>query len=230
MKEVNLALFFFALSIFSFSQTVDMTSRRFFDQIFDYSNNKEFVAAQYTDIKGSPYFSEKWLKGKVFLNDQVCFDNLEIKFDQYNNSFIVNWHDTAFQISSAVKQIVLYPGSDTLNRLVFKNGYALNEKITAKTYLEVLAEGKMSFLKYAKKEIDDYTEYGDATKYKRFEEVDRYFIFVNGNFRETALNKRSLQDVLADKWTPVSEYVTKYKVDVKTENGWKLAVGYYNTL
>ena len=100
MKEVNLALFFFALSIFSFSQTVDMTSRRFFDQIFDYSNNKEFVAAQYTDIKGSPYFSEKWLKGKVFLNDQVCFDNLEIKFDQYNNSFIVNWHDTAFQISS----------------------------------------------------------------------------------------------------------------------------------
>ena len=77
---------------------------------------------------------------------------------------------------------------------------------------------------------DDYTEYGDATKYKRFEEVDRYFIFVNGNFRETALNKKSLQDVLADKWTPVSEYVTKYKVDVKTENGWKLAVGYYNTL
>jgi len=125
---------------------------------------------------------------------------------------------------------VLYPGSDTLNRLVFKNGYALNEKITAKTYLGVLAEGKMSFLKYAKKEIDDYTEYGDATKYKRFEEVDRYFIFVNGNFRETALNKKSLQDVLADKWTPVSEYVTKYKVDVKTENGWKLTVGYYNTL
>ena len=38
-------------------------------------------------------------------------------------------------------------------------------------------KGKMSFLKYPKKEIDDYTEYGDATKYKRFEEVVQIFYF-----------------------------------------------------
>ena len=145
MKRINLVLFFFVLSPFSFSQTVDMTARRFLDQIFDYSNNKEFLASQYTDIKGSPYFSEKWLKGKVFLNDRVWFDNLQIKFDQYNNSFIVNWHDTAFQISSMVKQIILYPGSDTSNGLVFKNGYSINAKINAKSYLEVLAEGKDEF-------------------------------------------------------------------------------------
>jgi len=230
MKRINLVLFFFVLSLFSFSQTVDMTARRFLDQIFDYSNNKEFLAAQYTDIKGSPYFSEKWLKGKVFLSDQVWFDNLQIKFDEYNNSFIVNWHDTAFQISSVVKQIILYPGSDTSNGLVFKNGYAINEKISTKIYLEVLAEGKMSFLKYPKKEIDDYTEYGDATKYKRFEEVYRYFIFVNGDFKEVTLTKKNLQDVLPDKWTQVSEYLAKYKVNLKAQEGWKLVIGYYNSL
>jgi len=229
MKKMNLTLFFSALCIFSFSQTVDLAARKFIDQSIDYSNNKEFVSFQYTDVKGSPYFSEKWLKGKIFL-DQVWSDNLELKFDECNNYFMVNWHDTAFHINPSVKQIILYPGIDTLNGLVFKNGYDINEKINAKTYLEVLAEGKMSFLKYWKKEIDEYTQYSDATKYKRFEQVNRYFIFVNSQFKDVTLNKKSLQDVLADKWAQVSEYVAKYKVDVKTETGWKLAIGYYNSL
>jgi len=230
MKKMNLALFFFVLSFFSFSQTVDMTGRKFLDQIFDYSNNKEFVAAQYTDVKGSPYFSDKWLRAKVYLNDQVWFDHLQVKFDQYNNSFIMDWHDTVFQISSVVKQIILYRGPDTLNGMIFKNGYAINEKINTKTYLQVLTEGKISLLKYPKKEMDDYTEYGDATKYKRFEEVNRYFIFVNDGFKEATLTKKNLQDVLADKWTQVSEYLAKYKIDVRTQDGWKLAIGYYNSL
>ena len=78
--------------------------------------------------------------------------------------------------------------------------------------------------------MDDYTEYGDATKYKRFEEVNRYFIFVNGEFKETTLTKKNLQDVLPGKWTEISEYLAKYKIDVKTQDGWRLAIGYYNSL
>ncbi len=197
MKKINLTLFFSTLSILSFSQTVDMTGRKVFDQIFDYSSNKEFVASQYTDVKGSPYFSDKWLNGKVFLNDQTWFDNLQLKFDQYNNSFIVNWHDTAFQISSAVKQVVLYRASDTLNGLVFRNGYAVNEKINKKIYLQVLEEGKISFLRYRKKEMNDYAEYGDATKYKRFEEVNRYFIFVDGDFKRDNFNQKEFTGCFA---------------------------------
>ena len=230
MKKLNLTLLFFVFSLILFSQSVDMTTRKFFEQMVDYSNNKEFVAFQYTDVKGSPYFSDKWLKGKVLLNDRVWVENLQLKFDEYNNLFIVNWHDTAFHISPVVKQIVLYPGSDTLNGLVFKNGYPISAKINAKAYLEVLTEGKMSFLRYPKKEIDKYTEYGDATKYERFEEVDKYFIFVNGDFKEVTLTKKSLQEVLQDKWTQVSEYLAKYKIDPKTQDGWKLMIGYYNGL
>jgi hypothetical protein len=207
-----------------------MTARKFIEPMLDYSNNKEFIGFQYTDVKGSPYFSDKWLKGKVLLSDQLWVENLQLKFDEYNNHFIVNWHDTAFQISTVVKQIVLYPGSDTLNKLVFKNGYAINAKIDAKIYLEVLAEGKMSFLRYPKKEIDKYTEYGDATKYERFEEVHKYFIFVNSNFKEVTLTKKNLQDVLHDKWAQVSEYLAKFKADPKTIDGWKLVIGYYNSL
>ena len=114
--------------------------------------------------------------------------------------------------------------------MIFKNGYAINDKINTQTYLQVLAEGKATFLRYLKKEMDDYTEYGDATKYKRFEEVDRYFVFVGGEFKTVLLNKKSLQDVLPDKWTAVSDYLTTYKVNVKDEEGWKLAIQYYNSL
>ena len=78
--------------------------------------------------------------------------------------------------------------------------------------------------------MDDYVVYGDATKYKRFEEVDRYFVFVRREFRDVLLNKKNLQDVLTDKWDLISGYVSKNKVNVKEPEGWKLVIGYYNSL
>jgi hypothetical protein len=226
MKKISFVLFFFVLSLFSFSQTVDMTARKFFDR----TNSNVIYTFQYTEIKGTPFLSDKWMKGKAFLDRDVSFDDLQLKLDLYNNKFIINWHDTSFQISTAVKQIELFPKGDTVNGLVFRNGYSINAKIDARTYLQVLADGKLTFLKYIKKEMNDFSEYSDATKYKRFEEVDKYFIFANGQFKEITLNKKSLQDILPDKWTAVSDYLATYKVNVKDQEGWKLAIQYYNSL
>lgn len=226
MKKINTLSLFFLHVLFSFSQTVDMTGRKFFEE----TNSNVLYTFQYTEIKGTPFLSDKWMRGKAFLDHEVSFDNLQIKLDLYNNKFIINWHDSSFQISTTVKQIELFPTGDTVNGLVFRNGYSINAKINARTYLQVLADGKLTFLKYIKKEMNDFSEYSDATKYKRFEEIDKYFIFANGEFREIALNKKSLQDILPDKWNEVEDYLTKYKVNVKVQEGWRLAIQYYNSL
>ena len=226
MKKINTLSLFFLHVLFSFSQTVDMTGRKFFEE----TNSNVLYTFQYTEIKGTPFLSDKWMRGKAFLDHEVSFDNLQIKLDLYNNKFIINWHDSSFQISTTVKQIELFPTGDTVNGLVFRNGYSINAKINARTYLQVLADGKLTFLKYIKKEMNDFSEYSDATKYKRFEETDKYFIFANGEFREIALNKKSLQDILPDKWNEVEDYLTKYKVNVKVQEGWRLAIQYYNSL
>jgi hypothetical protein len=196
MKKISILSLFFLYALSSFSQTVDMTGRKFFEQ----TNSNVIYTFQYTEIKGTPFLSDKWMKGKAFLDREVSYDNLQIKLDLYNNKFIINWHDTSFQISTAVKQVELFPTGDTVNAMVFRNGYSVTAKINAETYLQVLADGKLTLLKYIKKEMNDFSEYSDATKYKRFEETDKYFIFGNGQFREITLNKKSLQDILPDKW------------------------------
>ena len=226
MKKISILSLFFLYVLSSFSQTVDMTGRKFFEQ----TNSNVIYTFQYTEIKGSPFLSDRWMKGKAFLDREVSYDNLQIKLDLYNNKFIINWHDTSFQISTTVKQVELFPTGDTVNAMVFRNGYSVTAKINAETYLQVLTDGKLTFLKYIKKEMNDFSEYSDATKYKRFEETDKYFIFANGEFREIALNKKSLQDILPDKWNEVEDYLTKYKVNVKVQEGWRLAIQYYNSL
>ncbi|HWH61981.1 MAG TPA: hypothetical protein VNS50_01835 [Ginsengibacter sp.] len=226
MKKISILSLFFLYVLSSFSQTVDMTGRKFFEQ----TNSNVIYTFQYTEIKGTPFLSDRWMKGKAFLDREVSYDNLQIKLDLYNNKFIINWHDTSFQISTTVKQVELFPTGDTVNAMVFRNGYSVTAKINAETYLQVLTDGKLTFLKYIKKEMNDFSEYSDATKYKRFEETDKYFIFANGEFREIALNKKSLQDILPDKWNEVEDYLTKYKVNVKVQEGWRLAIQYYNSL
>ena len=96
--------------------------------------------------------------------------------------------------------------------------------------MQALAEGKVIFLKYSKKDMEEYNEYGDATKYKRFTERNQYYVYSNGTYKTTTLSKKNLQDILSDKWNDVTQYMNQHGLNGKDEKSWKQAIVYYNGL
>lgn len=196
----------------------------------DQENGNLLYIAQYTDIKGSPFLFDNWMKGELVLKNGSRIKDVQLKFDNYSNKFIINQNDTAYEISPSIKEIRLYPTGDTLNAIFFKNGFSINDNIKANAYLQILAEGKIMFLKYSKKDMEEYTEYGDATKYKRFTERNQYFIYSNGAYKAISLSKKNMQDLLSDKWNEVSQYINQHGLNGKDEKSWKQAIDYYNTL
>lgn len=229
MKSTNRA-FLFCLSFFSCclinAQNNSETNRKIFDQ----ATGDLLYSFQYTDIKGSPFLFDNWMKGELILENDSRIKDVQLKFDSYGSKFIINKNDTAYQISPAIKEIRLYPTGDTSNAMVFKNGFSINGNIQPNTYLQVLAGGKTTLLKYSKKDMEEYTEYGDATKYKRFTERNQYFIYSNNSYKATTLSKKNLQDLLSDKWNEVSQYMNQHSLSGKDEKSWKQAIEYYNTL
>lgn len=228
MTSVN-RVFLFCLSLF-FCYSVNAQNPTETKKIFDQATGDLLYSFQYTDIKGSPFLFDNWMNGELIFKNDSRVKDVQLKFDSYSNKFIINKNDTAYQVSPAIKEIRFYPSGDTLNAIVFKNGFSINDNIRTGTYVQVLSGGKMTLLKYSKKDMEEYTEYGDATKYKRFTERTQYFIYSGNAFKTVSLSKKNLQDIVSDKWTEVSQYMSQHSLSGKDEKSWKQAIDYYNTL
>lgn len=183
---------------------------------------------QYEDVKGSSFLSDNWQPGMVILNNHTVFKNVKLKFDVKDNEFIFNRNDSGFRLGPEAVEIRLYQKNG--DSLVFKNGFEINNAIRASKYLQVLAEGKLTFLKFLIKNIEEYNEYGDATKYKRFVEMYDYFIYKDGKADGVHLNKKELQNLLNDKWDQVSRFMSQNNLSGKDEKSFIAAIRYYNSL
>ena len=222
MKKTLLFISFSFSCILSFAQNEDQRSP-LIDKV-----TGNIYASQYVDVQGSQFLYDNWLNGMMELKNGVVFNNLQLKFDNYSNKFIANKGDKGYEITSDIHKVWIYPEiSDTL---FFENGFQINSKINAGKFLQVLAEGKITLLKFANKELETYNEYGNANILKRFRETPEYYIYKNGQYETVKLSKKDLEDKLSDKWPAVSAYLSKSGVSGKDEKGWAKAFQYYNAL
>jgi hypothetical protein len=210
--------------IFSFAQCQQNQRSSVIDNL---TGNLIYIS-QYVDVQGSQFLYDNWLTGKIELRNGALFNDLQLKFDNYSNKFIVNKRDTAYEIISDIHKVWIYP--EMPDTLLFENGFEINQKVNAKIFLQVLAEGRITFLKFVQKDLETYNEYGNATILKRFKESYLYFIYKNGEYENVRLSKKDLEDRLSDKWADISSYLLTNKLSSKDEKSWVKSIQYYNSL
>ena len=227
MKQLILITIFFQFAyVYVTAQQDEAANRRFLNQ----ATSNMMYTRQYEDIQGSPFLYDQWMKGKIYLNDGASFNTLRFKFDAYNNKFIVNKNDTSFETSPAVQQVQLYLSDDTSNVLTFRKGFAVNADINENKFIQVLASGKITLLKRNSKKLEEYTEYGNAAKLKRFHTITQYFVSGQLQYQEVTLTKKNLENLLSVQWPQVQAYLTKNKLNGKDEKSWSAAINYFNSL
>jgi len=200
-------------------------------QLVDRANGNLVYIPQATQVHGSPFLSDDWTKAIITTVSGTVFKNTLLKFEVYSNKFIFKKDDAAYELGPTVASIVLFPNEDdTTKKMVFKKGFSINNQITPGKFVQVLAEGNTSLLKFYKMETEDYTEYGDATKYQRFKESEQYFVLNNNQYTPTTINKKNLESLLQPKWAQMEPWLKKNNVTGKDEKGWVAALAYYNSL
>ncbi|HYM92933.1 MAG TPA: hypothetical protein VET23_02255 [Chitinophagaceae bacterium] len=224
MKKISLSALLIFFTLLSQGQDNPLKERKMIDPV---SGNLLYIS-QYEDVKGSPFYSEDWMKAIVIANNNTMFKNMQLKLDVTNNEFLFKRNDTDFLLGPEITEVRLFARNG--DSIVFKNGYDINNAIRPSRYLQVLEEGKVTFLKNLKKGIEEYNEYGDATKYKHFVEQYEYYTYRDGKADPARLTKKELQSLLSDKWDKVSQFLSQNNLSGKDEKSFKAAVGYYNSL
>ena len=186
---------------------------------------------QRTEVQGTQFLKDNWQKAKVVTDLGYAFKDISVKFDAFNNKFVFNRNDTTFELTPAATAIYFADDNNTdAFKAVFKKGYAINPRINRNKFLQVLAEGKASLLKYVAKDIEEYNEYGNANKLQRYKDVEQYYIFENNQFVSVNINKKNLETSLQPKWPQVETFLKQNNLSGKDEKSWIAAIGYYNTL
>lgn len=186
---------------------------------------------QYDGILGNGFLGDNWMPGRAITSMKV-YNNLQLRFDSYANKIYLNLNDTVYDITkSGIIQFDLFPNApDTSKVLSFNNGFNVGA-VTPDKFVNVLAYGKITFIRYYFKDIEEVFESSPTYKEKKFIDKNKYYIIVNSEEgKEVGVNKKNLEKILADKWDKVSSYAKEKNIATGNEDGWAKLIDYYNTL
>ncbi|MGC4036949.1 MAG: hypothetical protein QM764_13410 [Chitinophagaceae bacterium] len=187
---------------------------------------------QYDDIIGEAFFSKDWMAGTAYTSTGKKYINLKLKFDVYANKLFADLNGTVYDVTIAnISRFDLYPNAnDTATMLTFIKGFK-SADFNSEKYLQVLSQGKLSFVKYLSKDIKEVYENGPLDKQKKLIDNNRYYVVSEaGDAADAKLNKKSMEKIIGSKWNDVNKYASDNKLSFSSEEDWGKLIQYYNKL
>lgn len=185
----------------------------------------------YTDIQGSPFLNDEWVVGQVKLEEGKIYNDVYLKYNQLEDQIYYRGNDNiVMTFNDLIKEFTFINLKNVSgNNMLFRNGYPSTQNTSGKAYFEVLADGKMQFLKRTIKQILDSKEYNSATTNRNIVESSKYYFFYNGNIIITKRDKKSILSSFPDKQAELSTYVSSNNLNFKDEKDIIKLVDFYNS-
>ncbi|MCG2614465.1 hypothetical protein LZZ85_09245 [Terrimonas sp. NA20] len=191
-------------------------------------SNKTYNAGLYSEMKGTPFLSDKWTKGTATAAEGT-YKSLELKLDAYNNVLFFKRNDEPFEFQTPIKSFVLMPREgDSSSYMYFKKGIS-GPSLQPNQYVQVLAEGKISLYKSDIKLVSDVNEVNRGV-IKAFNNSSRLFVKQGETVTLFKAGKDELLSYTKDHKEKVEAYIKERKLNLKKEKDIAEAVQYYNSL
>jgi len=197
-------------------------------QFIEDITGKPFVELKYTDIQGSPFFSDIWLNGSVKMNDGTIYKDVKLKYNQVEQLLMFqNKSGADMNFVDPVKEFSMLQNGKPV---VFRNGFKPAEGVTANTYYRVLADGETPLLKKTVKKIIEMKEYNSATTTKKFQEINTFYLVKNNLPLKIKRDKKAFLETLGDRNTELDVFMKSNNINFKSDEDLIRLTIYYNSL
>lgn len=191
------------------------------------------MSKPYTDVKGSAYLYDTWMKGSVTTNKGVMYEGVELMYDQVADKLIFksgNGEPKTFIQPIVEFSIKVMKDNAVLKEQVFRTGFIPVDGAAPHTYYEVITDGGTQLLKRTSKAIFEELPYGSATREKKFQAETYYYIASNGKLIRIKKDKSSVLKALQGKEAELEAYIKKNRLNLKSDEALANLVAYYNTI
>ena len=87
---------------------------------------------------------------------------------------------------------------------------------------------RSTILKYAKKDIQEYTEYGNANKFQQFVDAEQYYYSENGKIVPVNISKKSFERYFKGKFAQLDSFIKEKSLSGKELKDWIYAINFLN--
>lgn len=182
---------------------------------------------QNVNVKGTPFLNDSWQLANLVSKNGFIYKFINVKFDIYNQKFIFNRNDSLFEIPDEIKEVIVYFNpNDTLNKVIFKKRPKLNNE---NSFAQVFVDGKFALYKFIKKDIQEYTEYGNATKFQQFVDVEQYYFSENEKMAIVNISKKSFEKYFKQKDVQLDSFIKEKSLSGKSLDEWIDAINFLNS-
>lgn len=200
--------------------------------LLDYTGGSVITTPPSTQINGSPFLNDDWLKGKVLISNNVESEDVLLRFDIHENVVQFRRGGEIFGLNSnKISGFRIYA---TPNDIVFKNGFRSDEhEIDKAILLRIIEDGDAAkFVAHHKSTLhEDVPTYGSATTINEYRSNETYYLIdENGDFEEVKLRKRHITRVLSDMDNQIEDYADENNLSFRDENDVAQIVSKYNEL
>lgn len=194
----------------------------------DPTTSRTFNSEKYSEVKGTPYFIDKWLEGSVTINKGI-YKRLFIKYDVLEQELLFSKDDASYFFSDPVISFVLKPNpSDSTTFMKFIKGLTGNG-LKENQFALVLAEGNVSLYRSDIKKSSDLNDINRGVV-KQFSTSTRYYIKKDGATNLVKLSKDEILALLKDKETALQQFIDNNKINFKKEGDVAKLIAHYNSL
>ncbi len=138
--------------------------------------------------------------------------------------------EQVFRPKFAVRQFVLGDSARADARW-FRNGFPATEQQTPTSFYEILYDGKTKLLKRTKATLLDVTGYNSATKQKRFDFNESYYLTRPGAaLVRVKRDKKSVLEALSDRTADVEAFISREKLRFRDWDDVKKTLAFYDGL
>lgn len=191
------------------------------------------LSKPYTDVQGSAYLYDNWMKGSVTNGKNVTYEGVYLKYDQVADELTFKSESGEAKIfTQPITEFTINVGTDdaVLATRVFRKGFVPVDGASPNTFYEVLADGQTQLLKRTSKSIFEELPYGSSTKVKKFQAELHYYLSKDAKLTKIRNDKKALLKALSNKETELETYIKNNKLDLKKDADLAKVVDYYNSI
>ena len=197
-------------------------------------NGSVIKVQSYTEVQGSPYLFNDFLKSSIKFTNGKVINNVAIKYDQIKDEItFVGVNGGEYYFSDPVSEFSLsYINNQTAIDRLFRSGFNSFKNFNHNSFYEVLVDGNIKLLRKNAKIISEIKEYNSATSIKIINENIGYYISKHNEIIQLKKNNiKSLIEALdSNKSTSLLEFSKKENLNIENEEYLKKIIIFYNSI
>ena len=185
----------------------------------------------YPDVKGSPFFLDKWSYSVVKLENGIKYDSIEVRLDlsqQELHYMNANNVEMIF-FERYVKEIEFFDSSQGKN-YKFQTGFPAIDNQDQNNFYQVLSEGSVSFLKSIRKNISVNKNDISGEVEKQFDVYEDYYVFFNNQMKRLKKEKEFILKILLERKDAVETFLKTNTINFRNMNDLIKLFNFYNSL